>query len=106
MHEGEHTLKKKDDQKVPFYKLFSFADRLDVLLIIVGSISAVGNGLAQPIMTLIFGQLINSFAGTDQKHVVHEVSKVLFLLRQYCGWVLLYLFDLFSLEWYDKFNYE
>lgn len=85
MHEGEHTLKKKDDQKVPFYKLFSFADRLDVLLIIVGSISAVGNGLAQPIMTLIFGQLINSFAGTDQKHVVHEVSKVLFLLRQYCG---------------------
>ncbi|CAA2957191.1 ABC transporter B family member 9-like [Olea europaea var. sylvestris] len=76
MHEGEHTLKKKDDQKVPFYKLFSFADRLDVLLIIVGSISAVGNGLAQPIMTLIFGQLINSFAGTDQKHVVHEVSKI------------------------------
>jgi len=76
MHDGEQTLKKKDDQKVPFYKLFSFADRLDVLLIIVGSISAVGNGLAQPIMTLIFGQLINSFAGTDQKHVVHEVSKI------------------------------
>ncbi|KAL2524305.1 ABC transporter B family member 9 [Abeliophyllum distichum] len=76
MLKEEQALKKKDDEKVPFYKLFAFADRLDVVLMIVGSISAVGNGLAQPIMTLIFGQLINSFAGTDQKHVVREVSKI------------------------------
>ncbi|KAL2473720.1 ABC transporter B family member 9 [Forsythia ovata] len=76
MLKEEQALKKKDDEKVPFYKLFAFADRVDVVLMIVGSISAVGNGLAQPIMTLIFGQLINSFAGTDQKHVVREVSKI------------------------------
>ncbi|KAL8468366.1 hypothetical protein ACS0TY_031549 [Phlomoides rotata] len=64
------------DEKVPFHKLFSFADRLDVLLMAVGSISAVANGVSQPLMTLIFGQLINSFGGTDRSHVVHEVSKV------------------------------
>ncbi|KAL2475095.1 ABC transporter B family member 9 [Abeliophyllum distichum] len=66
----------KKDQKVAFYKLFSYSDKLDIVLIIVGTISAIGNGLTQPIMTLIFGQIINSFGGTDSSHVVHEVSKV------------------------------
>ena len=64
------------EQKVSFYKLFTFADRLDVLLMVVGSICAVGNGLSQPLMTLIFGQLINSFGSSDQSHVIDEVSKV------------------------------
>ncbi|KAK4399303.1 ABC transporter B family member 9 [Sesamum angolense] len=67
---------KKEDQKVPFYKLFSFADRLDVALMTIGTISAIGNGLTQPVMTVIFGQLINSFAGTDTSQVVHVISKV------------------------------
>lgn len=68
--------KKADDQKVPFYKLFSFADRLDIVLVTVGAISAIANGMTQPLMTLIFGQLINSFGATDPSHVVKEVSKV------------------------------
>ncbi|XVE88300.1 hypothetical protein DITRI_Ditri19aG0058900 [Diplodiscus trichospermus] len=68
--------KKADDQKVPFYKLFSFADRLDIVLMIVGTIGAIANGLTQPLMSLIFGQLINSFGDTDPSHVVKEVSKI------------------------------
>ncbi|XP_007025208.2 PREDICTED: ABC transporter B family member 9 [Theobroma cacao] len=68
--------KKADDQKVPFYKLFTFADRLDIVLIIVGTIAAIANGLTQPIMTLIFGQLINSFGATTPSNVVKEVSKI------------------------------
>lgn len=68
--------KKINDQKIPFYKLFSFADRLDVALMIIGTICAIANGLAQPLMTLIFGQMINSFGAVDRQHVVKEVSKV------------------------------
>ncbi|KAK4440112.1 ABC transporter B family member 9 [Sesamum alatum] len=74
--QDHHPSEKKDDQKVPFYKLFSFADRLDVTLMTIGTISAIGNGLTQPIMTVIFGQLINSFGGTDSSQVVHVISKV------------------------------
>ncbi|CAA3003403.1 ABC transporter B family member 9-like [Olea europaea subsp. europaea] len=79
MADGGRAAKKgsgKKDQKVPFYKLFAYSDRLDIALIIVGTISAIGNGLTQPLMTLIFGQIINSFGGTEPSHVVHEVSKV------------------------------
>ncbi|KAJ9690876.1 hypothetical protein PVL29_013168 [Vitis rotundifolia] len=68
--------RKADEEKVPFYKLFSFADKLDVGLMIVGTVSAIGNGMCQPLMTLIFGQLINTFGDSDPSHVVHEVSKV------------------------------
>ncbi|KAM3251173.1 hypothetical protein P3L10_005243 [Capsicum annuum] len=42
------------DEKVAFYKLFSFADRVDIALMIIGTIGAIGEGLTQPLMTLIF----------------------------------------------------
>ncbi|KAJ6754459.1 hypothetical protein OIU79_027135 [Salix purpurea] len=65
-----------EDQKVAFHNLFTFADRLDVVLMIVGTLSAIANGLSQPLMTLIFGQLINSFGASDRSNIVKEVSKV------------------------------
>ncbi|XP_077250942.1 ABC transporter B family member 9-like [Tasmannia lanceolata] len=70
---------KKDssgDEKVPFYKLFSFADPLDVSLMAVGTLAAAANGISMPLMTVIFGQLINAFGSSDMNQVVHEVSMV------------------------------
>ncbi|KMS95115.1 hypothetical protein BVRB_012190 [Beta vulgaris subsp. vulgaris] len=64
------------EQKVAIYKLFNFADSVDIILMIVGSIAAIANGIAQPLMTLILGQIINSFGSADPQHVVHDVSKV------------------------------
>ncbi|XP_038883131.1 ABC transporter B family member 9-like [Benincasa hispida] len=66
----------QDDQKIPFYKLFTFADRFDNILMAVGTICAVANGLSQPIMTLIFGKMIDSFGSSDQSNVVTQVSKI------------------------------
>ncbi|XP_047307497.1 ABC transporter B family member 9-like [Impatiens glandulifera] len=74
--EGGSDKKEVSKQKVSFYKLFSFADRLDLVLMIVGTIAAIGNGLIQPLMTLIFGQLINTFGATDSSQILHQVSKV------------------------------
>ncbi|KAF7852173.1 hypothetical protein BT93_L0561 [Corymbia citriodora subsp. variegata] len=61
---------------VPFHKLFSFVDSTDILLMVVGSISAIWNGLSLPLMTELFGQLINTF-GKNQadSDVVDLVSK-------------------------------
>lgn len=69
----------KANQKVPFYMLFIFADRLDVMLMIVGTICAVANGLVQPLMTVVFGKLINTFGSTDPSHIVKQVSKVYYI---------------------------
>ncbi|KAK4802353.1 hypothetical protein SAY86_000556 [Trapa natans] len=70
------TEKQKALNKVSFFKLFSFADCLDVVLMTVGTVAAVGNGLSQPISTLIFGNMINSFGSSEQAEVLKEVTKI------------------------------
>ncbi|XP_034197975.1 ABC transporter B family member 4-like, partial [Prunus dulcis] len=75
----QDTSKSKEDgtKTVPYYKLFSFADSLDYLLMSVGTISAIGNGVCMPLMTIIFGDVITSFGEIgNNKDVVDAVSKV------------------------------
>lgn len=76
---GEMPARKKssEDEKVAFYKVFAFADRVDVALMIVGALGAVAIGAAQPLVSFLFGDVINAFAksiGTDD--VLANVSKV------------------------------
>lgn len=67
---------KAEDYAVSFHKLFAFADSLDKILMIIGSIGAVGNGLCLPLMTVLFGELVDSFGQNQTKGVVEVVSKV------------------------------
>lgn len=70
--------KGQPEEKVPFYKLFSFADSADIFLMIIGSFGAMGNGLALPLMTVLFGEMINSFGSNQNNNsVVDVVSKVI-----------------------------
>lgn len=46
---------------VPLWKLYSRADSIDVLLMILGTLGAVCLGAAMPCLSLLFGQLTNSF---------------------------------------------
>ncbi|KAK4586298.1 hypothetical protein RGQ29_023461 [Quercus rubra] len=76
----QHSKKTKGKQEstntVPYYKLFSFADHLDYLLMFVGTIGAVGNGISLPLMTMVFGDILDSFGRTvNTKDIVHEVSE-------------------------------
>ena len=79
--ENQDSGSSKGDEKtntVPFYKLFAFSDSTDVWLMIIGTIGAIGNGVCMPIMTILFGDLVNAF-GENQSNdeVVDVVSKVL-----------------------------
>jgi len=91
MSKEEKKAEKKKVHVVSFYKLFSFADRWDYMLMFIGSIGAIGNGASMPLMTLIFGDLTNAFGNNqgDQSAVVHAVSKVrtfLLLLAPHFAW--------------------
>ncbi|XP_031490563.1 ABC transporter B family member 11-like [Nymphaea colorata] len=61
---------------IPFYKLFSFADSLDVMLMVIGTVGALGNGMGMPLLSMLFGDLIDSFGKADQHNVLHMVTKV------------------------------
>lgn len=66
-------------ERVAFYELFMFADKLDVLLMVIGSLGAVVNGLSHPLVSIAMTQIINSFGNSKNDDVVHQVSKVCFL---------------------------
>ena len=60
--EGGGGGKKKEAEeaaKVPFLKLFSFADRWDCVLMAVGSLGACAHGASVPVFFIFFGKLIN-----------------------------------------------
>ncbi|KAL8252897.1 hypothetical protein R6Q59_036590 [Mikania micrantha] len=69
---------KESTNTVPFYKLFAFADVVDHILMIVGTVSAIGNGICLPLMTVLLGDLVNSFGHNQNNtnNVVTLVSKV------------------------------
>ncbi|PIA35085.1 hypothetical protein AQUCO_03600027v1 [Aquilegia coerulea] len=74
---GKSKEKKEVVNTVPYYKLFSFADSLDILLMVVGTIASVLNGMSMPLMTLLMGELTDAFgqnANTD--NTLRVVSKV------------------------------
>lgn len=62
---------------IPYYRLFSFLDSFDVMLMIIGTIGAIGNGVSLPVMTLLFGNIVNSF-GDNPEHgeMLAAVAKV------------------------------
>nr|QVT92379.1 ABC transporter [Salvia miltiorrhiza] len=61
---------------VPFYKLFVFSDWWDKILMLVGSMGAIGNGMNPPLMALLFGELADAFGRTQTHNVLPVVCKV------------------------------
>lgn len=74
----EVAKKKEEPPSVAYYKLYSFADTYDVLLIFLGTAGACMHGVAIPVFFIFFGKLIDAF-GTyynDPETMSKEVSKV------------------------------
>lgn len=73
---------KKKEQSLPFYQLFSFADKYDWFLMISGSLGAIIHGSSMPVFFLLFGEMVNGFGKnqTDLNKMTQEVSKVLVYL--------------------------
>jgi ATP-binding cassette subfamily B (MDR/TAP) protein 1 len=71
---------------VPLYRLFAFADRTDALLMAVGAVMAVANGMAQPTMTFIFGDVIDAFGSSASPDVLHRVVKVRATFNSYTSY--------------------
>eukprot|EP00249_Psilotum_nudum_P024545 c29214_g2_i1 orf=143-4090(-) len=69
---------RKKTASIPFYKLFTFADRSDIILMVFATVGSVVNGVCMPLLTLLFGELINAFGqnSNDVDLLVHKVSKV------------------------------
>ncbi|KAJ6343832.1 hypothetical protein OIU76_005556 [Salix suchowensis] len=75
--EPENSKEDEKSKSVPFFKLFSFSDSTDFLLMFLGTLGATGNGLAMPVMTLLLGDVIDAFGNNQlSKDMTGLVSKV------------------------------
>ncbi|MED6171656.1 (ABC) transporter [Stylosanthes scabra] len=74
---GGEEFKKKKENKVPFMKLFSFADTYDCVLMAIGSVGACVHGASVPVFFIFFGKLINviGLAYLFPKEASHQVAK-------------------------------
>ncbi|KAK8717110.1 hypothetical protein V6N13_044391 [Hibiscus sabdariffa] len=68
---------KKKEQSLPFYQLFTFADKYDYVLMISGSLGAIIHGSSMPVFFLLFGEMVNGFGKnqSDLHKMTHEVAK-------------------------------
>ncbi|XP_041418444.1 ATP-binding cassette sub-family B member 5 isoform X2 [Xenopus laevis] len=56
----ENKKKKEKRRAVGIIQVFRFADGLDIFLMIIGLIGAVGNGVCPPMLNVVYGQIIDS----------------------------------------------
>ncbi|XP_072995529.1 ABC transporter B family member 4-like isoform X1 [Typha latifolia] len=73
----EEEEEEEEKKKVAFHRLFAYGDGFDMLLMVVGTAGALANGMSQPLMTLIFGQVIDAFgvSGRTKEAMLHQVIK-------------------------------
>uniref|UniRef100_A0A668RQI5 ATP-binding cassette sub-family B member 5 n=1 Tax=Oreochromis aureus TaxID=47969 RepID=A0A668RQI5_OREAU len=69
--------KKEKPPKMPMVspiKVFRFADRWDVLMIIAGTVMSMANGVVLPLMCIVFGDMTDSFitAGNSTNSTLEE----------------------------------
>ncbi|KAK4433214.1 ABC transporter B family member 19 [Sesamum alatum] len=77
----DETETSKEDvtsQTLPFYKLLSQADRLDWILMVLGTLGSIVHGLAQPIGYLLLGKALDAFGNhiNNPNEMVKALKKV------------------------------
>lgn len=80
--ESSDDEKKDEEEKeapaVGIFEVFKFADKLDVLMMVLGIIGAMAHGLALPCLIIVFGQMTDSFVDSGKySNILTEISAFL-----------------------------
>lgn len=101
------ALEEEEKGLVGLHRLFRFADGADAALMAAGAAGAVASGVAQPLMTLVFGDVVDAFGSGSRHDVLHRVSGVSLqsrILDPHLTAALVLPFLVWSLEWIDEYN--
>ena len=61
--------------KEGLHRLFRYADGADAPRMPAGAAGASASGAAQPLMNLVFGEVVDAFGSGSRDDVLHRVSK-------------------------------
>ncbi|KAL5568080.1 hypothetical protein UlMin_024655 [Ulmus minor] len=90
--EGEKEKKKESNEvkALPFHKLLSYADALDWILMVLGTLGSVVHGMAQPVGYLLLGKALNAFGDN-----IHDIPAMVSALRKIIPFVFYMAFATF-----------
>lgn len=74
--------------KVSFFQIFRYADRIDHFYMILGTICAIGNGMTFPIFSIVFGRMTNDLINSSNIMESAKTSALLYLLIGGGGMIL------------------
>lgn len=77
--EDEHDeMRKNVVRALPFFKLLSYADFVDWILMGLGTLGSIVHGMALPVGYLLLGKALNAFGNNihDTNAMVHALKKV------------------------------
>uniref|UniRef100_A0A0E0L5B3 MDR-like ABC transporter n=1 Tax=Oryza punctata TaxID=4537 RepID=A0A0E0L5B3_ORYPU len=77
---GSEGGEEEAEGKVGLHRLFSYADGVDALLMAAGAAGAAASGAAQPLMNLVFGEVVDAFGSGSRDDVLHRVCLKFFYL--------------------------
>ncbi|KAI3944839.1 hypothetical protein MKW92_002206 [Papaver armeniacum] len=72
--DGDDQEKKKGSEVLPYYKLFSFADRYDILMMFIGTVSSIVSGLGLPLLVPMLGQVVDSIGRFENSNLVNKIA--------------------------------
>ncbi|KAG2428637.1 hypothetical protein HXX76_011344 [Chlamydomonas incerta] len=73
---AKEEIPKEEIPPVPFQRLFSAADRVDVLLITFGAIGALANGALMPLFAIFLGDFTDAFGAPGTRDFMATVSDI------------------------------
>ena len=73
-------------QKLGFFRMFAYADPLEKVLYITGAVISMGCGVLQPLLFLVFGEVLGAFVYANKDLPMYDLVKfeeeiVKFVLR-------------------------
>ncbi|XP_012089551.2 ABC transporter B family member 19 isoform X2 [Jatropha curcas] len=78
-HDEKEKLKNVSNGVLPFHKLLSYADSVDWVLMVLGTLGSIVHGLAQPVGYLLLGKALDAFGNNinDTHAMVQALDKVI-----------------------------
>lgn len=73
------TASSANSEPVPFARLLAYADAVDWLLMVLGTLGSAVHGAAQPVGYLLLGKALDAFGNniSDQREMVRALEKVM-----------------------------
>jgi len=70
--DGEDEDAEEKVEPIGMFKLFRFADRIDVLCMVIGALMSMIHGASTPIFTIVFGDVINTLGDSNSATISPE----------------------------------